>query len=332
MKKRLLGLLCMAAMLGMVSTAFAAKPVTLVLAHSATPDNSLSKAYDFFADRVKELSGGSLIIEVHGGGVLAGDQTAIDGVKMGTIDMGSSASNNMASYTTAFWVTDLPYIFRSIEASHKVWWGPIGDEMKEKAGKDIGAKAMFFIDTGGGFRVLANNKREVRVPADAKGLKLRATGSPIELAMFTAWGVAGTPLPWPEVYTALEQKVIDGESLHPVWIDNAKHYEALKYMTAMPAMSNVHVCLMSSRSWDGLSAEHQKIIVDAGKETQEYGAKIDAEDGVTSMQKLLDAGLVLYTPTAEEAGEWRKLSVSIWPQFADKIPQELIDRVIKAQE
>lgn len=332
MKRYLAGFLCGMFILGAASVAFAAKPVTLVLAHSATPENSLSKGYNFFAEKVKEKSGGSLIIEVHGGGTLAGDQTAIDGVKMGTIDMGSSASNNMASYTTAFWVTDLPYIFKSIADSHKVWWGPIGEEMKAKAGKDIGAKAMFFLDTGGGFRVLANNKREVRVPADVKGIKLRATGSPIELAMFKAWGAAGTPLPWPEVYTALEQKVIDGESLHPVWIYNAKHHEALKYMTMMPAMSNVHVCLMSSMSWDKLSAEHKNIIVEAGNETQEFTAKVDAEDGKTSMQKLLDAGLKLYTPTPQEAEEWRKLSVSIWPQFKDKIPQDLIDRVIKAQE
>lgn len=332
MKRTLVGALCILTLICLPLFAQAAKPVTLVLAHSATPDNSLSIAYNKFADLVKEKTKGSVIIEVHGGGVLAGDQTAIDGVKMGTIDLGSSASNNMASYTTAFWVTDLPYIFKNIESSHKVWWGPIGDEMKEKAGKDIGARCLFFIDTGGGFRVVANNKKSVKTPADTAGLKLRATGSPIELAMFKAWGASGTPLPWPEVYTALEQKVIDGESLHPVWIDNAKHYEALKYMTSMNAMSNVHVCMMSHRAWSRLTAEQQKALMEAGRETQTFGAKVDAEKGIESMKKLLAAGLELYQPTPEEAEQWRTASISIWPQFYDKIPQELIQRVIKAQE
>lgn len=316
----------------MTAEAQSDKPITLVLAHSATPDNSLSKAYEKFAELVDLKSGGKLRIDVIGGGALAGDQTAVDGVKMGTIDMGSSASNNMASYTKAFWVADLPYVFKSIENSHKVWWGPIGDEMKEIAGKDIKAKVLFFIDTGGGFRVVTNNKHEVKVPDDIKGLKLRATGSPIELALLKAWGASATPLPWPEVYTALEQKVVDGEHLHPVWIYQAKHFEALKYLTQVNAMSNVHVALMSNKAWNSLSPELQKVIMAAGKETQEFGAKVDAEQGTVSMKKLMDAGLKLYVPSPEEAKKWRDMAIAIWPQFKDKVSQDLIDRVLKAQE
>ncbi len=310
----------------------AAEPTTLVLAHSATPDNSLSVAYEKFAELVKEKSKGSLIIEVHGGGVLAGDQTAIDGAKMGMIDLGSSASNNMASYTDAFLVADLPYIFKSIEASHKMWWGPIGDELKAKASKDIGSKVLFFIDTGGGFRVVANNKQPVKVPADLKGMKFRSTGTPLELAMFKAWNVSATPLPWPEVYTALEQKVIDGESLHPVWIYQAKHYEALKYLTRVDAQSNVHVCFISNMSWDRLSPEQQAILMEAGKETQVFGAKVDAEAGKKNLQDLINAGLEYYEPTPEEAKAWREPAVATWSQFSKQVPQELIDRVLKVQE
>ncbi|MFZ5754108.1 MAG: TRAP transporter substrate-binding protein, partial [Bacillota bacterium] len=151
------------------------EPIKLVLAHSATPENSLSITYDKFAELVKQKSNGKLIIEVHGSGKLAGDQTAVDGVKMGTIDMGSSASNNMAAYTSAFLFADLPYIFNSIESSHKVWWGPIGEELKQKVEKDINAKVLFYVDTGGGFRVITNNQKVVKTPDDLKGMKLRAT-------------------------------------------------------------------------------------------------------------------------------------------------------------
>ena len=324
--------LCAVFGLGFAAPAMSAEPVKLLLAHSATPENSLSVAYDKFAELVKAKTKGSVVVEVHGNGVLAGDQTAIDGVKMGLIDLGSSASNNMASYTTAFWVTDLPFIFKSIESSHKVWWGEIGEEMKAKAGKDINARVLFFIDTGGGFRVVANNQREVKVPADLKGLKLRATGSPIELAMFKAWGASGTPLPWPEVYTALEQKVINGESLHPVWIYQAKHFEALKHLTRVDAMSNVHVCMMSHAAWKRLSPEQQAALVEAGKETQVFAAQVDAELGRKNLQDLKNAGLSYYEPTPEEAKLWRDSAVIVWKDFADKVPQELIDRVLKAQE
>lgn len=308
------------------------EPLKLVLAHSATPENSLSVAYDKFAELVEEKSNGQLVIEVHGSGTLAGDQTAVDGVKLGTIDMGSCASNNMAGYTDAFLFADLPYIFDTIESSHKVWWGEIGEELKQQVENDIGAKVLFYIDTGGGFRVLANNQKVVKTPEDLKGMKLRATASPIEIALLKAWGANPTPVAWPEVYSALESKVVIGESLHPGWIYQARHFEALKYMTEVNAMANVHVCLMSQKAWNSLTPEMQQVIVEAGKETQEYGAQVDAEYGKRDMQSLLDAGLELYKPTPEEAQQWRELAVAIWPQFYDKVPEEFINRIIETQK
>jgi len=312
--------------------AAADKPIKLVLAHSASPDNSLSIAYDKFAELVKEKTNDKLEIEVHGGGSLAGDQTAVEGVKMGTIDIGSSASNNMAGFTDAYLFADLPYIFNSIDSSHKVWWGPIGDELKQKVEKDIGAKVLFYLDTGGGFRVITNNQKIVKTPADLKGIKLRATASPIEIALLKAWGASPTPVQWPEVYTALEQKVVNGENLHPVWIYEAKHYEALKYMTEVDAMSNVHVALISKKAWDSLTPELQQVIMDAGKETQEYCAQVDAEKGQETMQKLKEAGLELYKPTPDEFKQWKDAAMAIWPQFYDKVPKDFIDRVIAAQQ
>ncbi|GAB6154622.1 TRAP transporter substrate-binding protein [Desulfosporosinus burensis] len=308
------------------------EPIKLVLAHSATPDNSLAITYVKFADIVKQKSNGKLIIEIHDSGTLAGDQTAVDGVKMGTIDMGSSASNNMAGYTSAFLFADLPYVFNSIESSHKVWWGAIGDEVKQKVEKDINAKVLFFIDTGGGFRIITNNKKVVKTPDDLKNLKLRATASPIEIALLKAWGANPTPIAWPDVYTALEQKVVDGENLHPVWIYQAKHNEALKYMTEVNAMANVHVALISQKAWKKLTPELQKVILEASKEAQEYGAKVDAEQGQETFKKLVDAGLQPYKPSPEEAKKWRDIGMSIWPQFYDKVPRELIDRILDAQK
>lgn len=310
----------------------AANPVKFTLAHTGAPGTSMALGYEKFAELVKEKSNGEIIIDIVGGGALAGDQTAVEGTKMGTLDMGSSATNNMAQFTKAFWVTDLPYIFKDIESSHKVWWGPIGDKMREQASKDIGAQVLFFIDTGGGFRYLANNKKQVRTPEDAKGLKLRTTGSPQERAAFRKWGATATPIPWPEVYTALEQHVVDGESLHAQWLDSAKHYESLKHLTKMNAFSNAHGLLMSNKAWNKLTPEQQQIIMEAGREMQPYQAALDAQQGKESLDTMIKAGLVLYEPTPEEAAEWEKVTREIWADFAKDIPQEKIDEVLKAQE
>ena len=305
--------------------------IELTLAHSATPDNSLAIAYQKFADLVWQKTNGKVKITVHGSGVLGSDQDLVNACKLGTIDIGSCASNNMGPFTDAYLFADLPYIFDSIDSSHKVWWGPIGEELKQKVEKDMGVKVVMYLDTGGGFRVLANNKRPVKVPADLQGMKLRATASPVEIALLKAWGASPTPIQWAEVYNALEQKVVDGEHLHYVWIYNARHFEALKYLTEVGAMCNVHVCVMSPKAWDKLG-QYQSAFLEAARETEKYCAQVDAGKGKECKQKLLAAGLEVYTPTAQELAQWRELGKSVWDQFKDKIPAELVSRVVEAQK
>ena len=307
------------------------KPITLVLAHSATPDNSLSLGYDRFAQFVKERSGGRLLIEVHGSGTLAGDQTAVEGVRLGNFDMGSCASNLIAPFTDAFYWGDLPYIFDTIESSHKVWGGPIGDELKARVEKELGLKILMYNDTGGGFRTITNNVRPLITPKDVAGLKLMSTASPLHVAILRAWGANPTTMPWPEVYNALQQKIVVGEHLHYVWMYFSKHYEALKYATEVGALSNVHLGFIGVKSWGKLPPDLQQVVLTSARDAEAYNNKLDAEKGVEAKQKLLQAGLQLHTPTPDEMKQWREKAMVVYDEFKDKIPQDLIRRIREAQ-
>lgn len=306
--------------------------IKLVLAHPATPDNSLYLVYEKFAQLVEQKSAGKMKIEVHPSGTLAGDTTAVEGVKLGTIDIGSAGSNVMGTFTKAFLFADLPYIFKSIEDSHKVWWGPIGEEIKKQAESDLNAKVLFFADTGGGFRVLANNERPIKVPADLNGIKLRATPSQIEISLLKNWGASPTPIPWPEVYSSLQQKVVLGLHQQPVWIYNAKLYEGLKYATEVGAMANVHIALINKKKWDSLTPDLQKVLEEASKEAQEYSAKVDAEKGIEAKDKLIKAGIEFYTPTAAEMEQWRNVTQGVWDLSKNDVPPTLIQRILDAQK
>ncbi|MBR3881000.1 MAG: TRAP transporter substrate-binding protein [Mailhella sp.] len=312
----------------------AAEPRVLIYSEPSSPDNNLYKSAEFFAKRVKELSNGTLEFEIHHNGVLGTETQNVDNLKLGSIDIGQAGSNNLAGFTDAFLVGDLPYIFQSIESSHKVWWGPVGQEIIAEAEKDMGVRVLGTWDNGCGYRYLTNNKHEVRVPADTKDLKLRIAGSPIEESLYKKWGASGTPVPWGETYSALEQKVIDGQLLHAAWIYWAKHYEALKYLTDdANGICNQHVVMMSKPTWNSLTPEQQKAVMQAFDEAQKYNAKISAEMSSQFLKLLTEkCGMKYYKPTEEERKLWSAAAQAVWPDFAKKIPADLIERVVAAQK
>lgn len=309
----------------------AQSPIKLVFAHSANPDNALAISYNKFAELVKEKSKGRLIVEVHGSGSLAADVKAVEAVKTGTIDIASNASNNMGGFTKAFLFGDLPYIFESVEKSRKIWDGPIGDEIKAQVEKDLDMKVLMFMDTGG-FRQIASTKKQIKTPADLKGVKLRATASPVEIALLKEWGANPTPIAWPEVYTALQQGTVDGEHLHYLWMVDAKHHEVLKYITEINSMMNIHVALISKKKFDSLPKDLQRVLLDASKEAEKFNSQVDKQKQAEARAAVEKAGVKIYVPTPEELKLWKEAAQKVWQTQADKVPPEYVKRILDAQK
>jgi len=318
-------IMCTAVFFGFPNEPKAARE--LVLAHTGGPGSAVESTYQKFKELVEEKTNGDLTIQIFGAGTLAGDQTAVEGVQMGTIDIGSSGTNNMAPFTKKFLFGDLPYIMNSIESSHKVWGGEVGDELKEEVGKELNVIGLFFVDVGS-FRVLGNNKRPVHVPADLKGLKIRATATPVEQAILREWGASPTPVNWPEVYMALEQGVVQGTYVQHMWTTTAKHHEAMKYYTEVGGVQNMHFCLMSKATWDSISETQQKAVLEAAEEAQTFGFEL-APRLVDELRKEMEkAGGTFYYPTEEEMQLWMGIKDKVWSDFADQIDQDLVKRVV----
>jgi TRAP-type C4-dicarboxylate transport system substrate-binding protein len=208
--------------------------------------------------------------------------------------------------------------------------GPVGAEISKRFEKD-GFKLLMAMDNGG-FRDVVNNKKAVRVPADLKGLKMRTTASPVEIAMMRNWGAVTTAVDWGEVYNALGQGVVDGEFVQPVWLAHAKHYEVLKHATEVKAVMGINTLVMRTERFGKLSAPVQKAILDAAAEATAYTNKVDAEmleEGRAVARKL---GVQTYKPTAAEMQQWESTGRAIWKDFDSKIDKGLLKMVLDAQK
>lgn len=307
------------------------KTYNFVVGHTGSGENHTVKIFfDEFKRIVEEKTEGQVKFELHGAGELGGDKQLVESLKIGTIDIASAASNNMASFTDAYLFGDLPYIYKSREGMHKVFQGEIGKELGKQVEKEVGNKVLTYIDVGG-FRLLCNTKRPLKTPSDTKGIKLRSTASPLSSALLKAWGASPTPVQWSETYSAVEQGVVDGLHLHPVWLSLNGFGEVVKYATEVKAASNVHVVQMSMNAWNSLSEDLQQKILDAAYEARDIANKADAENEAMFKKQLEEKGVEIYTPTEEEYNLWKEKGKAIWADFEDKFDQDFLQKVLEVQ-
>lgn len=333
MKRRNVALkvvMAVAAAFSMVSaTQAVAQTVALKLAHGATPAQAIGKGLIRFGELAGSKSGGGVKVETHLSGSLYNERTSLEAVVNGAIDLGGASNANWAAFTSTLLFMDLPYVFNDEESFRKAMHGQAGKEIRNRFERD-GFKLLMLMDNGG-FRDVVNNKRPVRVPADIKGLKMRTTASPVEIAMMRNWGAVTTAIDWGEVYNALGSGVVDGEFVQPVWLSTAKHYEVLKHATEVRAVIGINTLAMRKDRFDKLPAGVQKTLLDAGAEAEAYSNKIDVEmmeEGRAHARKL---GVKTYTPTPEEMKLWQSTGRAIWKEFDAKIDKALMKIVLDAQ-
>ncbi|MGO4890488.1 TRAP transporter substrate-binding protein [Anaerobacillus sp. MEB173] len=306
--------------------------VQLVLSHTSAPGTPIYLTYEKFKEEVEARSNGSISIQIHDSSKLAGDTKGVEMLLSGALDIASSGTNNMSPFTDLFLVFDLPYIFKNVEATHKVLSSEIGQEFKNNLEDELDLKLLFFADPGSQ-RDVMNSKKEVILPEDLKSLKFRSAPSPIEIATIEALGASATPIPWVEVYSSLEQGVVDGQLQQYHWAVTANHQEVIKYVTETGGIHAVHLALISKNSFENKLSENQKeIILEAAEEAQKFNFVKSIELNEELKQKMKDAGVQFYTPTEEELDIWMEHGMKVWDQFKDEVDQDLIKQIQDIQD
>ncbi len=253
-----------------------------------------------FADLVAAKSGGKIKVNLFPGGVLGSDQANVSALQGGTLEMVSMNSGILASQVKDFAVFDFPFMFANTKEADAVVDGPFGKKMHAKL-EEKGLVGLAYYELG--FRNITNSKRAVTKVEDLAGLKLRVIPNPINVDWVKALDANPTPLPFPEVYAALEQKAIDGQE-NPITVINAnKFYEVQKFVTLTNHQYNPQSVLISKKFWDTLSAAEKKIVSDAAQEsavTQRDAARGQVASALENMKK---GGMTVSEFSAAEVGK-----------------------------
>jgi len=309
------------------SSAWGQNPKIKLIFASGTPIGmSLEKAWLTFEKAAQEKANGKLVIESYHGGQLYEEISAIDAVLNGTIHLGNASNQNFGRFTKTLTFMDLPYTFRDPQHLRKVMNGPVGDSIRESVEKDMGVKILAMPDNGGP-RPIYNTKRVLKTPNDIKGMKIRVTGSPVEAALFKAWGASPVDMGSAETFTSLQTKLIDGHAFNWTWAYRLKHFDLLKYATEVNYLINASILVMRKDKFDGLPKDVQQILLEAGKEAEQFSVKADAAEVTEAKEGARRKGIQIYTPTKDEMGEWVKIAKTIYPQYVNPATIKLLEKI-----
>jgi tripartite ATP-independent transporter DctP family solute receptor len=240
---------------------------TIKFANQNNAGHPIVQGMEKFKEIVEKNSGGKLKVNIFPGGTLGSDQANVSAIQGGSLEMASMNSGIFASQVKEFGVFDFPFMFASTKEADAVVDGPFGKKMHAKL-EEKGLIGLAYYELG--FRHLTNGKRAINKVSDIEGLKLRVIPNPINVDWVKALGANPTPLPWPEVYAALEQGAVDGQENPIPTINSAKLYEVQKHMVLTGHQYNPQSVIISKKFWDTLSAAEKKVVADAATESAKF--------------------------------------------------------------
>lgn len=267
--------------------------IVLKLAHGLDPSHPVHKGMLYMAEQFEKKSGGRATIQVIPGGVLGSERDNIEQLQKGSLAMTKVSAAAMEIFIPEMAVFGLPYIFRD----HDHFWGvlnsPVGRELLTM-GNEAGLRGLCYYDSGS--RNFYTTQKPILSPDDLRGLKIRVMESRTAMDMIRVMGGEPTPISWGELYTSLQQGVIDGAENNPPSFYTSRHYEVCKYFSMDEHTRIPDVLLINADVWESLPPEVQRWLQEAADESSVYQRKLWAIETEKALEEVQKRGVEVFYP------------------------------------
>ena len=306
---------------GLAQPARAAEDVTLRVASVTGPSHIHNVSLRWFADRIAARDVG-LTIQVLDGGQLGGERDYIEGMMLGSIQMAQVSTAPISGFIPEFDLFSLPYLFRDTNQFKNVVSGPVGENFG-KLLEARGIKVLAWFDNG--YRNVFNKVRPIVTPEDMNGLKIRVMESPLMVNTVNAMGGSATPMSYSELYTALEQGVLDGGENAAGNVLNDKFYEVSGYYSLT---KHFGVVAISLKAWNQLSSEQQAVLTEEAAALQDYEIQLSTEAGASALEELKAKGMKI---NEVDVAAFRDRMGPVYEDFIAKFGAEVLEQVQNTQ-
>ena len=310
--------------LGLIAlgTASEAASVTIKFGHSGTKVHQYHIGAVKLAEAVEKNSGGSMKIEVFSDAQLGGERDLAEGTRLGTVDMAALAAGSVIPlWVPEFQVIEMPFLFSDRAHAYAALDGPAGIELNGLAEKK-GLKVLGYWEVG--FRNMTNNKRPIMAPKDMQGLKIRVQQSKVYIEMMKALGAIGTPIAFTELYSALQQGVVDGQENPIATIRSMNYFEVQKYLSLTFHTYTPAAVLINPKLWNSLTADQKGILQKSMEEARQFQRKTVMDKEADDLTFLKSKGMVVTEKPDAEA--FRKATAVVYESMASIVPPALVKK------
>jgi C4-dicarboxylate-binding protein DctP len=282
-----------------------------------------------FKEHVEKATNGSIKIEIYPAGQFGKDQQTMEGLKLGTLELAVAHDGAIATVYKPIGVLGIPFLYENHEHAWRVYDSKWKDEISADMIKKTGIRMLGVADNG--VRHFTNSQKPIHVPADMKGMKIRIQPSPVFKTLVESLGASASAIPWAELPTALQQKVVDGQENGVTNILAASLYQSQKYATLDGHVWSIHAYLINERFYQGLTPTEKKAVDEGAQKAVAIHRKMTSDQDKNAKQILEKVGMQVYVPTAAQVAEFRKLAQPPVKQWAEKeIGKEYVDSLFKA--
>ena len=299
-------------------------PIELKLGHVSAPAHPYHIEAEAVAKEVFEKTNGEVKIHIFPSSQLGQQREMNEGLQLGTLDIVLTSSAVLAQFAPKVQVIDLPFIFRDREHAYKVFDGPLANEIY--AG--VNAVGTYVTTWENGVRHFVNNVRQIKTPADMKGMKIRVMENKVYLEMAKLLGANPTPMAYGELYTALQQKTVDGADAPAGNLHTERFYEVLKYLSLDGHSYSPSIVLVSNNLAKKVGAKNAEIIKDTFKQHTKAQRELVIQDEQAKLKLLKAAGMEIYEPTPEEKKLFMEAVHPVWERFSKVVGQSLMDKIV----
>jgi len=292
------------------------------------PDYPNSRALDRWGELVAQRTNNRIRMRTFHSAQLGQQDEAIQQLRLGAIDFANfnlSPLNNLVPETQ---VLTLPFIFRDVTHLHKTVDGPVGDELAKLIEQQLNMVVLSWFDAGA--RSMYTRSRPIRTPADMQGLKIRVQTSDLWVDLIRALGANATPLPFGEVYTALQTGVIDGAENNWPSYESQRHFEVARFYSTTERSNVPEIVVVAKGRWDRLSPADREILRTAAREASALRRQLWAEREKASRDKVVAAGVTVTEIT--DRAPWAALMAPLYEKYAGAPSMRaLVDRIRAVQ-
>lgn len=297
--------------------------VVIKFSHVVAETTPKGQAALKFKELVEQKSGGKMEVQVFPSSQLLGDKEELEALMANNVQFIAPSVTKLVGLVPAFQLVDMPFLFASDQAAYNFYDGPTGQKLM----KTLEPKGMLGMGWWpNGAKHFTNGKREIKSPADFKGLKFRTQSGGLLDAQFKALGAGSQTLAFAEVYQALQNGTVDGQENTFNNIDTQKYVEVQKFLTVSAHGRLDYVVLTNTKFWNSLTPEQQQIINDAMKEATAFERKLAEELNTKSFENIKASGKVkVYELTEAERAAFVKALEPVYAEYTDKIGKEYVE-------